>query len=162
MPVLVRRQAKSTIALRSERVRAIAERMLEALDRSADELSILITDDVFIRTLNGTHRGKDRATDVLAFPLDETPKPRPRRGRSMAARSRTPSLLGDVVISVDTAARQARRRRHSLLDEVRFLLAHGILHLLGYDHQTDRDEAEMNALTRALVDKTGPSSPSRR
>jgi probable rRNA maturation factor len=127
-------------------VRRIAETMLKQLGRDEHELSVLLTDDAFIRTLNKAHRGKDYPTDVLAFPLAEA--------------AGTPSilnhaLLGDVVISLDTAERQARGRKHSLLDEVSFLLAHGILHLVGYDHQNDKQEAIMNAMTVRLVHSAG-------
>jgi probable rRNA maturation factor len=59
--------------------------------------------------------------------------------------------LGDVVISLDTAQRQAAHRGQDLMQEVEFLLAHGLLHLLGYDHETDQEEAEMDAATRKLV-----------
>jgi probable rRNA maturation factor len=142
MPVFVSRKARSSIALRSRQVRSIAERMLRHLGQEEHELSILLTDDTFIQTLNETHRGKDRPTDVLAFPQNEgegTPTPMDH------------GLLGDVVISLDTAERQARGRKHTLLDEVSFLLAHGILHLVGYDHQTDAEESRMNAKTSELV-----------
>lgn len=132
------------MALSSRRVRAIADRMLNFLQSSDAELSVLLTDDVTIRNLNAEHRDKDRATDVLAFPQRDDDA-----GQSSPGAHE--SLLGDVVISLDTAAAQARRRRHALLDEVTFLLAHGILHLVGYDHQTDAEEAEMNAMTRRLV-----------
>ncbi|MBX3125903.1 MAG: rRNA maturation RNase YbeY [Polyangiaceae bacterium] len=115
--------------------------MLEALDLSDAELSVLLTDDQRIRELNRSHRGKDKPTDVLAFPLDQTE----------AATGGGPRLLGDVVISLDTAARQARGRRRPLQDEVRFLLAHGLLHLLGYDHDTPRKKKRMSARTVALV-----------
>jgi probable rRNA maturation factor len=60
-------------------------------------------------------------------------------------------MLGDVVISLDTATRQAAERKRSPLEEVTHLLAHGLLHLVGYDHQTDEEEREMNEATRALV-----------
>jgi probable rRNA maturation factor len=142
MPVFVSRKARSSVALRSRQVRTIAERMLRHLGRDEHELSVLLTDDAFIQTLNETHRGKDRPTDVLAFAQNE--------GEGMP----TPldhGLLGDVVISLDTAQRQAQGRKHSLMDEVSFLLAHGILHLVGYDHQTDEEEAVMNAKTSELV-----------
>lgn len=142
MPVFVSRKARSSVALRSRQVRSIAERMLRQLGREEHELSILLTDDAFIQTLNETHRGKNRPTDVLSFAQNE--------GEGMP----TPldhGLLGDVVISLDTAERQARGRKHSLLSEVTFLLAHGILHLLGYDHETDEEEAKMNELTKRLV-----------
>ena len=143
MPVLVTRKAPASVGLRSQRVRAIAEKMLRYLERESDELSILLTDDAFITTLNATHRGKDRPTDVLSFAQEE--------GESGPS-EQEPALLGDVVISLDTAERQARARRHSLLDEVTFLLAHGILHLIGYDHQTDEEEAAMNVMTARLVE----------
>ena len=146
MPAFVTRQARASAPLRSESVRRIAETMLTQLGREEHELSVLLTDDAFIRALNKAHRGKNHPTDVLAFPLGEA--------------EGTPSilnhaLLGDVVISLDTAERQARGRKHSLLDEVSFLLAHGILHLVGYDHQTDKQEAKMNAMTARLVRGAG-------
>jgi probable rRNA maturation factor len=101
------------------------------------EVSLILTDDTEIRALNRDFRAKDRPTDVLAFALREGP------GAAHAG-----GLLGDVVISLDTAARQARR---GLAAEVAFLWAHGLCHLLGYDHRTDREEAEMNARMRALA-----------
>ena len=82
--------------------------------------------DPTIHTLNRRYRGKDRPTDVLSFPLADEIQP---------------SLLGDVVISVETAACQAQRRGHSFREELQVLLIHGILHLLGYDHEISRSEA---------------------
>jgi rRNA maturation RNase YbeY len=82
--------------------------------------------DLTIHSLNRRYRGKDKPTDVLSFPLTD---------------ELYPELLGDVVISVDTATRQARRRGHSLREELQILLIHGILHLLGYDHEVSRSEA---------------------
>jgi probable rRNA maturation factor len=143
MPVFVSRKARSSVPLRSRQVRSIAQRMLRHLGRHEHELSVLLTDDAFIQSLNETHRGKDRPTDVLAFPQNEG------EGTPTALDH---GLLGDVVISLDTAERQAKGRKHTLMDEVSFLLAHGILHLLGYDHQTDEQEANMNALTSELVE----------
>jgi probable rRNA maturation factor len=147
MAVYVSRKARGSAPLRSRQVRTIAERMLAFLGRDDQELSVLLTDDPFIQTLNAAHRGKDRPTDVLAFALNETV------GDADAEEppGTLDRLLGDVVISLDTAARQARERRHSLLAEVTFLLAHGILHLIGYDHQTDEQEATMDAMTAKLV-----------
>jgi probable rRNA maturation factor len=106
-------------------------------------LSVLLTNDAEIHALNLHHRQQDKPTDVLSFPLDEG-------GGADGAVSGT-RVLGDVVISLDTAARQARGRKRELLPEVRFLLAHGILHLLGYDHDNPREKREMDALTRRLV-----------
>jgi probable rRNA maturation factor len=82
--------------------------------------------DPEIHALNRQYRGKDKPTDVLSFPL---------------ADELQPFLLGDVIISVETAARQAQRRGHTLREELQTLLIHGILHLLGYDHEVSRSEA---------------------
>jgi len=120
--------------------------MLRELDLERAELSILLTDDDRIRELNRMHRDKDKPTDVLAFPQDITSldQPIPEGGG-------TGLVLGDVVISLDTAARQAASRKRSLLEEVRFLLAHGLLHLVGYDHATPEEKRQMTRATRRLV-----------
>jgi probable rRNA maturation factor len=115
--------------------------MLEALALEDAELSILLCDDAVIRGLNREHRRHDHPTDVLAFAMIEG-QPVPK----------TPAaLLGDVVISLPTAARQARAEGRALLAEVTVLLAHGLLHLLGLDHQTKVQERRMRARTDALV-----------
>ena len=87
------------------------------------ELSLVFVNDREMHILNREYRGKDRPTDVLSFPMLEG------QGREAA------SSLGDIVISLDTAKRQARQYRHSLDAEVSRLLVHGILHLLGFDHE---------------------------
>jgi len=115
--------------------------MLRALDLEAAELSVSLTDDRVIGELNGRYRNKPRATDVLAFPMDGTgPGP-----------SGQIQLLGDVVISLETAGRQARERRRTALAEVTHLLAHGILHLVGYDHGTPAEERRMEGEAARLV-----------
>jgi probable rRNA maturation factor len=101
------------------------------------EVTLRLTDDPTIRELNRVYRRRDRPTDVLAFAQ--------REGEGGALH---PGLLGDIVISVETAARQARR---GLERELLFLAAHGLCHLLGYDHHTDAEEAEMNARMAALL-----------
>lgn len=113
--------------------------MLRALELGDCELSVLLTNDREIHALNRLHRDKDKPTDVLSFPLDDE------------ANSEGTRWLGDVVISIDTAERQASGRKRGLLEEVRFLLAHGILHLIGYDHATKAEKREMDAMTRRLV-----------
>ncbi len=82
--------------------------------------------DPEIHILNRQYRGKDKPTDVLSFPL---------------ADELQPLLLGDVIISVETAARQAQRWGHLLREELQTLMIHGVLHLLGYDHEISRSEA---------------------
>jgi probable rRNA maturation factor len=142
MPTLVRRSARGSPALDNRRIRGLGNRMLAALEMPDAELSVLLTDDAMIRRLNAQHRHEDRPTDVLAFALEE-------------AEAGDARLLGDVVISLDTAARQAKGRRRPLLSEVRFLLAHGLLHLCGYDHDTAAGKREMDRLTRHLVRAAG-------
>lgn len=112
--------------------------MLSALELPLAELSVLLTDDRGIQVLNREHRQKDKPTDVLAFPMHEG-EPDPH------------GILGDVVISLDTALRQAAARRRPLIEEVRFLLAHGLLHLIGYDHATPAEKREMVRMTHRLV-----------
>ncbi len=114
--------------------------MLEALGLADAELSILLCDDSTIRELNLRYRKKNRPTDVLAFPMHEGPGPHI-----------APGLLGDVVISLPTARRQAAARDRAIVDEVTFLLAHGLLHLLGHDHANKREEREMTVRTEALM-----------
>ncbi|HUH02083.1 MAG TPA: rRNA maturation RNase YbeY [Kofleriaceae bacterium] len=111
------------------------------------EVSVRLTGDAAIRALNREYRKKNKPTDVLAFAQ-----------READPSGLHPELLGDVVISLDTAARQARR---GLLAEVLFLAAHGLCHLLGYDHQTDDQEGEMNARMRALLAEAERRGPTR-
>jgi len=119
----------------------MARRMLEALQLPRAELSVLLTNDETIHELNAKHRHKDRPTDVLAFPQHE----------GWPDLEQPVVLLGDVVISLDTAERQARARKRPLIAEVRWLLAHGLLHLVGYDHATSEEKRAMVAETRRLV-----------
>ena len=104
------------------------------------EVGCLLVTDRRIRALNRRYRGEDFPTDVLAFPQGEGGGP-----------PGHPGLLGDVVISVETAARQAARAGHSLEREAALLLIHGILHLLGHDHATAAERRRMWAIQRRLL-----------
>ncbi len=148
MPVVVRsiRSLAAAAGVVPAEVRRRAERMLGRLGLGASELSILLTSDRRIHRLNREYRGKDRPTDVLAFAMGE--------GEGRGA----DELLGDVVISLETAARQAAARRREPLAEVTHLLAHGVLHLVGYDHQTDAEHRAMERAARALRAAAEPSS----
>jgi probable rRNA maturation factor len=110
--------------------------------RPEAELSVVLCDDDFIAGLNQAYRAKSGATDVLSFAMAE--------GEDGDFAGET---LGDVVISIDTAARQALELGHSLLDEVTSLLVHGVLHLLGYDHIKPEDSRKMFAQARELEKK---------
>lgn len=121
------------------RLRRRAAAILKAAGQAGAELSIALVDDPSIGELNARYRGKPRPTDVLSFSLVEGEFAE-RRGR----------LLGDVVISVETAARQARERRRGLDDTIAKLLVHGVLHLLGHDHEEDDEARRMLAEERRI------------
>ena len=128
-------------------VRAEAHVLLAAVGESAAEMAVCLVDDARIRDLNRRYRGKRRGTDVLAFAMREGP--------------RAPGdehVLGDVVISLDAAVRQARRRGRSVAAEVRRLLVHGMLHLLGYDHERSAVAARaMRSMERRLLRQLRPT-----
>ncbi|MCC6444851.1 MAG: rRNA maturation RNase YbeY [Armatimonadetes bacterium] len=105
------------------------------------EVSLLFTDDPGIRLLNREWRGLDQPTDVLSFPQETKP--------SVPGR---PTLLGDIVISAETAWRQAEAAGWSLEDEIDHLTVHGMLHLLGYDDEAEAGAEEMEARERAVRD----------
>ena len=105
------------------------------------ELSILITDDTEITSYNKQYLGRNGPTNVIAFPMGE--------GEHSQI---TPGLLGDVVISADTAGREAREMNISMEDRFTQLLIHGILHLFGYDHEDSEQQAEeMNQKAETLL-----------
>ena len=125
--------------------RAVVERrarkMLRALGLPAVELSVALVDDAAIQELNRTYRKKDKPTDVLSFAQKDDP-----------STLRDGDLLGDVILSIPTTARQAREQKRPLLDELTMLLAHGVLHLVGYDHRTDAEDRRMRARTDELTE----------
>ncbi|MEE3328209.1 MAG: rRNA maturation RNase YbeY [Myxococcota bacterium] len=123
-PVLLRKRAQS---------------MLSCLGHARSELSIALVDDREIRDLNQTWRNKNRATDVLSFSLIE--------GDDSDQRG---TLMGDVVISVETAAAQARERHRGLNEEVTRLVIHGLLHIVGFDHENDEEARNMRREQRRL------------
>lgn len=127
--------------------------MLAAVGLAEAELSLVLTDDAEIRALNRSYRQKDRSTDVLAFAMREGPGPLPAgraRGAAREEEPAAPEMLGDVVISVPTAQEQAKNGGRALRAELQTLLAHGLLHLLGYDHRTRDEERKMKAHALAL------------
>jgi probable rRNA maturation factor len=151
VPVEIHVQAGPWAGVSSAELRRRAAAMMRALQLNESSLSIVITDDKSIHELNRVYRRKNEPTDVLAFPMREG------EFSSLAG-----GLLGDVVISIPTARRQARARRASLLTEVTVLLAHGLLHLLGWDHDTAPKDRAMRAETDRLVAAARPKRPRRR
>ena len=128
----------------------VAELVLGAIGERRSELSIELAGDHRMRRLNREYRKKDRTTDVLAFPMREALAPHAAR---LAA-----NMLGDVVISVPQARRQAIEVGRQLDDELVSLLVHGVLHLCGYDHERGEKEAvRMHRRERQLLTAIGPA-----
>ena len=132
MPVHMQSQVRR-VTIDQAHVDRLARAILSNVGETAAELGILFVGDQRIRGLNRRYRGKDRTTDVLAFAM--------REAAVLHAARRTPDMLGDVVISVPTARRQAKEAGRSLDEELAWLLVHGILHLCGYDHERSEKEA---------------------
>jgi probable rRNA maturation factor len=127
----------------------LAEHVLSAVGESRSELSLELIGDRRMRRLNREYRKKDRPTDVLAFPIREAVMP---RGMYPVTQ-----MLGDVVISLPTAVRQAKEAGRSIDDELVMLLVHGVLHLCGYDHERNpREAARMLRRERALFHQLSP------
>jgi probable rRNA maturation factor len=124
---------------RARSLRPWLERLLDELAPDAASLGVRFSGDREMRRVNRQFRGKDKATDVLSFPGDE-------------------GHLGDILISVPTARRQAVEAGHPAEQELKVLLLHGVLHCLGYDHETD--QGEMERLERRLRRRWIPPGPS--
>lgn len=131
----------------ARRVASLATATLGAVGKAGASLTVAFVRDRVVQDLNRKYRGKDQPTDVLSFvAADGRPD-----ARDKTLIGRDSSDLGDVVISTDTAVRQANEARHSFDREVAELVIHGVLHLCGYDHETDR--GQMNRLELRLRHK---------
>ncbi len=128
--------------------RAAAAALATMDDAPTDaEVSLVLCDDAFIRTLNRTWRGKDQPTNVLSFPIDA------------ATPGTGPRLLGDIVVAYETTAREAIEEGKSLPDHLAHLVVHGMFHLLGYDHEEDSQADVMEALEGRALETIGVASP---
>ncbi|MBA7648280.1 Endoribonuclease YbeY [subsurface metagenome] len=121
-------------------VRRVARKTLAAEGYKEAQVSILFCSDAYIKKLNREYRKVDASTDVLAFSMHEGRFPKVH-----------PEILGDVVISLETASHQAKRYRHSLNKEIALLVVHGILHLLGYDHLKKKDKELMRKREKQIL-----------
>ena len=137
-------------------VEALARRAVEAALAVAEsppredvELSLLLADDEAVRALNRAWRGKDRATNVLSFPANPHP--------GMPG----PQPLGDVALAFGTVAREAESESKTLADHATHLIVHGVLHLLGYDHETEAEAEIMEALEVEALARLGIADPYR-
>jgi probable rRNA maturation factor len=132
-------------------LRALVRRVaLTALDAAAApapvEVSIVLSDDSRVRALNRIYRGIDKPTNVLAFPGE-------------GADAVAPALLGDVVVALETCVREAREGDIALTDHLSHLIVHGILHLMGHDHEEDAQAETMECMERTILARLGIADP---
>lgn len=106
----------------------------------AGQVSVLLTSDSALQRLNGKFRGKNHTTDVLSFPALGMPAQNSISSKRSSPRTSHPAVAGDLAISLDAAARQAAQFGHPLMTELKILMLHGLLHLAGYDHESDAGE----------------------
>lgn len=117
---------------------SVVETALKMEGRNDDpEVSIVLVEDEYIRELNLQYRHKDQPTDVLSFSMEEASEDEPSLEWDEG------SMLGDIIVSVETAARQAEEYGHSELREMAYLVTHGMFHLMGYDHENDDERRNM-------------------
>jgi probable rRNA maturation factor len=138
--LVINRQRARKIA--TAPLRKFAGQLVETLNENSDEFSIALVSDRKMREYNRSFRGINRTTDVLSFQCEDS-------GVNPAEEK----YLGDILVSVETAARQARQGGRTFGQEIRILILHGYLHLLGYDHETDRGEMKRleRRMTRELI-----------
>ncbi|MHC1746444.1 MAG: rRNA maturation RNase YbeY [Negativicutes bacterium] len=150
--VISNAQEKMTVTQEMEKMLlAVLNKAAAALDVEPNaEVSIVLADDAYIQELNCQYRGKDMPTDVLSFALNEGEEPEIIDGPEE-------NLLGDIIISLETAQRQAVDYGHSLERELAFLTIHGFLHLLGYDHEQEEQRQAMRAEEERILELIGLS-----
>lgn len=142
---LIVRQTIQRVLCAAKPLYPALQTQLESIENPQWQIDIAFTDDAAMQRLNAEHRGKDKPTDVLSFPVWEGDFVFP------LPPDETNIMLGDMVISIETAIRQARELKHDLRVEVAFLAAHGALHLLGYDHGNNTQRRVMFALQDEIV-----------
>ncbi|MER8693253.1 rRNA maturation RNase YbeY [Mesorhizobium opportunistum] len=128
--------------------RAVAAAFAETGAAGHSELSIVFSDDAHIRTLNAGWRGKDKPTNVLSFPAFPHVKDGP-----------LPPMLGDIVLAAETVAREAALEDKPVENHITHLVIHGLLHLMGYDHETDTEAEAMEAVERAALARLAIPDP---
>ncbi|WP_203361713.1 rRNA maturation RNase YbeY [Bacillus sp. REN10] len=118
---------------------------------AGSEVSITLTDNEKIQEINRDYRGKDQPTDVISFALEEMGE----EEVAITGAEDLPRVLGDIIISIPRAKEQAEEYGHSVERELAFLVVHGLLHLLGYDHMTEEEEKVMFTKQREILDEYG-------
>ena len=141
MPLTILNKQK-TVALDRKTIRALVVALLKEHEAAGADLTLTFADDEYVHELNRDYRGIDKPTDVLSFAMRDGGDERD-EGEEL--------VLGDVVISVDRAAVQSRRFKRTVDREILKLVSHGVLHLLGYDHPTEKRRTEMRRIENRHV-----------
>lgn len=124
-------------------VEAAAAATLSQIDFDGGAITVLLTDDESVRDLNARFRGKDKPTNVLSFPAPQNPE----------------GHLGDIALAFGVCAREATEQGKPLAHHLQHLVAHGVLHLVGYDHETDAEAEQMEGLERVILAELGVPDP---
>ena len=146
--MIINRQEQFSLDVVS--LRAYVRQLKGVLKMTGRDFNVCFVNDEEISQMNAVYRGKAVPTDVLSFPWEGDDESGP---EEVGGEFR--NFLGDIVISVATAERNAQAEGHSTEEEIRLLILHGALHLLGYDHETDR--GEMNSLELSLRERLNPA-----
>ncbi|MFH1783072.1 MAG: rRNA maturation RNase YbeY [Candidatus Omnitrophota bacterium] len=136
------RDLQDKVKIDKRRATKLTEAVLKKMGEGLTEVSLMFVDDLYIRRLNQKYLGIDSSTDVLAFSM--------REGEGLSDAS---PILGDVVISTETAKREAIKRKKNVQDETDLYLVHGLLHLLGYDDRTKKDKKKMRLKEKELMEE---------
>ncbi len=123
--------------------------------RCSFEIAVVLADDAFIKTLNHTYRGKNKPTNVLSFPSDE----RIERHVKSLTKAQKDFALGDIVLALETIDSECEAQQKSFRHHVMHLLVHGTLHLLGYDHEDDKQASQMEKKEIKILEKLGVKNP---
>jgi probable rRNA maturation factor len=137
-----------TEIIQIENILAFASRKQKVEPQS--ELSVTFVSNEKIQEINREYRGKDQPTDVISFAMEELGE-----GEIEVVGTDQPRILGDIIISVPKAKEQAEEYGHSFMRELGFLAVHGLLHLLGFDHESEEEEKVMFSLQREILEEYG-------
>ena len=151
MPSLLNnlQQQESLTKSQLELIETVVEYGLSQYHKETAEVSIILVDDEYIRSLNAEYRGLNQPTDVLSFAIQEDQPGTP--VLQINPENQFPELLGDIFISVQRAVEQAENYHHSLEREISYLAVHGLLHLLGFDHQSPDDTTRMRTAEEEIL-----------
>ncbi|MCF7799901.1 rRNA maturation RNase YbeY [Candidatus Babeliales bacterium] len=144
--ILIKNRLKK-IKIDSNKIKKIVAQMLKSLGYENFDIGILFTTNKTIKNFNKIYRQKNKPTDILSFPYHTDLKP----GQKIKIMSPDDQNLGDIIISLEFAQKDANSLKHSLLEHLKILLAHGIVHLIGYNHETDEQYKEMQKIEKNLL-----------